>query len=140
MNWLLSCMALPGLVATADCKSLSANSHQNLGLLSFAPSNPAQIQILHEESTRPHLELGEIQAQPSNGSVSHLLIEQALQGAAAKLGANTAVIVTDHNQVTDASVTGPLWAHSGYTVSGQVIFGMATRSARPQEIAISNRL
>jgi uncharacterized protein YbjQ (UPF0145 family) len=131
IHWLSSLAVLAGLVAVTGCKTVSINSHPYLGVQSFPPSDPAQVQILREIPTRPHMQLGEVQAQPSSSSVGNPQIEQALQKAAAKLGANAVVIVADHTQVVGATVTGPLWARSVNTFSGRVISGVAIRYTQP---------
>jgi hypothetical protein len=131
INWLSSLAALTALVAVTGCKTVSTRSHQYLGVPTFAPSDPAQVQILREMPTRPHVKLGEVEAQPSSSSVGNPQIEQALQKAAAKLGANAVVIVADHSQVVGATVTGPLWAQSVNPISGRVIIGVAIRYTQP---------
>ena len=131
INWFISFAALVGLLAVTGCKTVATSAHQYLGGPTFAPTDPAQVQILRETPTRPHVKLGEVQAQPSSGSVSNQQIEQALQKAAARMGANAVVIVADHSQVVGASVTGPVWARSVYTVSGRVITAVAIRYTQP---------
>ena len=131
IHWLSSLAAVAGLVAVTGCKTVSTSSHQYLGGPAFAPSDAAQVQILREEPARPHVKLGEVQAQPSSSSVSNLQIEQALQKAAARMGANAVVIVADHSQVVGAMVTGPGWARSVNPISGRVIVGVAIRYTQP---------
>ena len=131
IHWLSSLAAVVGLVAVTGCKTVSINSHQYLGVRSFPPSDPAQVQILSEMPARPHVQLGEVQAQPSSSNVGNPQIEQALQKAAAKLGANAVVIVTDHSQVVGATVTGPGWSRSVNTISGRVIVAVAIRYTQP---------
>ncbi len=131
IHWLSSLGAIAGLVAMTGCKTVSTNSHQYLGVQTFPPSDPAQVQILREVPTRPHTKLGEVEAQPSSSSVGNPQIEQALQKAAAKLGANAVVIAADHNQVVGAMVTGPPWARSVNPISGRVIIGVAIRYTQP---------
>jgi len=131
IHWLSSLAALASLVAVTGCKTVSTSSHQYLGVQALPPSDPAQVQILREMPTRPHVKLGEVEAQPSSRSVDNLQIEQALQKAAAKLGANAVVIVADHSQVVGATVTGPLWSQSVNTISGRVIIGVAIHYPQP---------
>jgi hypothetical protein len=131
IHWLSSLAALAGLVAVTGCNTVSINSHQYLGVQNFPPTDPAQVQILREIPARPHVQLGEVQAQPSSGSVGNPQIERALQKAAAKLGANAVVIVADHAEVVGATVTGPGWARSVNTISGRVISGVAIRYTQP---------
>jgi hypothetical protein len=129
---LSSLAALAGLVALTGCKTVSTNSHLYLGEPTFPPTDPAQVEILRAEPTRPHVKLGEVQAQPSSDSVSNQQIEQALQKAAAKLGANAVFIVTDHREVVGATVTGPGWARSVNSISGRVIVAVAIHYIQPQ--------
>ena len=131
IHWFGSVAALAGLLALTGCKTVSLSSHQYLGVQTFPPSDPAQVQILREMPMRANVQLGEVQAQPSSGSVGNPQIEQALQKAAAKLGANAVVITTDHNQVVGATVTGPGWSRSVNTISGRVIVGVAIRYTQP---------
>ena len=130
-HWFGSLAVLAGLVALTGCKTVSTKSHQYLGVQTLPASDPAQVQILREMPARPHEKLGEIEAQPSSNGVGNQEIEQALQKAAAKLGANAVVIVADHNQVVGATVTGPLWAQSVNPVSARVIIGVAIRYTQP---------
>ncbi len=119
--------ALLGLVALTGCKTVSTSSHQFLGGPTYPPTAPAQVQILRTEPTRAHVQLGQVQAQPSSSSVANPQIEQALQKVAAKMGADAVVIVQDTTQVTGAFVTGPLWARSVNQVTGRVITGVAIK-------------
>ncbi len=128
---LFSFAALAGLVAVTGCNTVSTSSRQYLGGPSFPPSDPAQVQILRTEPTRPNVQLGQVQAEPSSSSVSNLQIEQALQKSAAKMGANAVVIVADRTQIMGATVSGPLWARSVNTISGRVIIGVAIRYTQP---------
>ncbi|MCX6924315.1 MAG: hypothetical protein NT154_14040 [Verrucomicrobia bacterium] len=130
-RWLSSCAAVIGLVALTGCNTVSTSSRQYLGGPTYPPSDPAQIQILRAEPTRPNVQLGQVQAEPSSDSVPSLQIEQALQKAAAKMGANAVVIVADRTQYMGTIVTGPLWARSVNTISGRVIVGVAIRYTQP---------
>ena len=130
-HWLGAIAVLARLVAVTGCKTVSTRSHQYVGSQTFPPSDPAQVQILREMPTRPHVSVGEVEAQPPSHSVGNPPIEQALQKAAAKLGANAVVIVADHTQVVGATVTGPVWAQSVNPVSGRVIVGIAIRYTQP---------
>ena len=128
---LISCAALAGLVAVTGCKTVSTSAHQYLGGPTFPPTDPAQVQILREEPKPAHVKLGEVKAQPSSEGVSNQQIEQALQKAAAKMGANAVFIVADRSEVVGATVTGPVWARSFNTISGRVIVGVAIRYKQP---------
>ncbi len=128
----LSALAvIAGLLAGTGCKTVSTRSHQYVGSQTFPPADPAQVEILREMPKRPHVSVGEVEAQPSSSGVGNPQIEQALQKAAAKLGANAVVIVADHTQVVGATVTGPVWAQSVNPISGRVIIGIAIRYTQP---------
>ena len=118
----LSLFALPG------CSSVPTSTNQALGVPTYPPNpNPASIQILTTPPTRPHVRLGDIQAEPYSESVSAAKITEALQKAAAKIGADAVVIVYDRNQVLGAMVTGPWFGRSVQTYSGRVIVGVAIK-------------
>jgi hypothetical protein len=126
-RWLVTLATAVGFLLLTGCNTVSITSHQYLGGQTFAATNPAQVEILRTAPTRPHVRLGEVQAEPSGNSVDNAKIEQALQKAAAKMGANAVVIVVDRTQVVAETVTGPLWARSIDPVSGRVIIGIAIR-------------
>ena len=115
------------LLLVTGCNTVSMNSHQYLGVPSYPPANPADIQILRKEPTRPHLQLGEVRAEPSSDSVSAEKIETALRNAAAKMGADAVVIVLDRTEVTGAMVTGPWYGRSVQQITGRVIIGVAIK-------------
>ena len=131
INWALSLAALAGLMAVTGCNTVSTTSHQYLGGPTYPPTDPATIQILRVAPTRPHVQLGQVQAEPSSDSVPNLQIEQALQKKAARMGANAVVIVADRTQVMGAVVSGPLWARSVDNITGRVIVGVAIRYTQP---------
>jgi hypothetical protein len=123
--------ALALLLTVTGCNTVSTSSHQFLGGATYPPSDPALIQILRTEPKRPHVQLGQVQAQPSSSSVGNQEIEQALQKVAAKMGADAVVVVQDTTQVTGAYVSGPLWARSVTQVTGRVIVGVAIKYTGP---------
>lgn len=124
---LAACAAVAALFLVTGCNTVSINSHQYLGVQSCPPSNPAQIQILRQEPTRPHVQLGEVRAEPASDSVSAQKIETALRKAAAKLGADAIVIVHDRTEVTGAMVTGSWYGRSVQQIMGRVIVGVAIK-------------
>lgn len=128
---LTAILAFGLLFAVTGCNTVSTSSHQFLGTQAYPPTNPAQVQILRTEPTRPHVQLGQVQAQPSSSSVPNAEIEQALQKLGSKMGADAVVIVQDTTQVTGAYVTGPLWARSVNQVTGRVIVGVAIKYTGP---------
>jgi hypothetical protein len=132
MKTMLSCLspfiAVVGLLALTGCNTVSVRTNQALGVPTYAPNpDPASIQILTTPPTRTHIRLGDIQAEPSSESVTAPKITLAVQNAAAKLGADAVVIVSDRNEVLGAVVTGPWFGRSVQTYSGRVIVGVAIK-------------
>ena len=115
------------LTLSTGCRTVAVNSHQYLGTTNYPPTDPAQVQILRQEPPQPHLQLGEIRAEPSSDSVGAQKIETALQKAAAQMGANAVVIVQDRTQITGARVTGPWYGRSVQEITGRVIIAVAIR-------------
>jgi hypothetical protein len=124
---LLSFAATAALFLVTGCNTVSVNSNQYLGVQTYPPSNPAQIQILRREPTRSHVQLGEVRAEPSSDSVGAQKIETSMRDAAAKMGADAIVIVFDRTEVTGAMVTGPWYGRSVQTITGRVIVGVAIK-------------
>jgi len=119
--------AVIALLAATGCKTVSITSTQYVGGPIYAASNPAQIQILRAPPNRPNIRLGEVTAVPSSDSVGVQLIEQKLRQAAAKMGADAVVIVSDRTQVTGAIVTGPWYGRSIQQTTAQVVVGVAIK-------------
>lgn len=119
--------AAASLMALTGCNTVSTSVRQDIGGPTFPPSNPALVQILRTPPTRPHMRLGEVQAEPSSDSVPVTEIEAALRKAAAKMGADAAVVVYDKTQTTGAYVTGPWWGRQVQTVQGRVIIAVAIK-------------
>jgi hypothetical protein len=115
------------LLAGTGCNTVSINSNQYIGVQSYPPTNPADIEILRTEPTRPNIRLGEVRAEPSSDSVSVQKIEQSLRNAAAKMGADAIVIVYDRTQVTGAYVTGPWFGRTVQQTTGRVVVGVAIK-------------
>jgi len=118
---------LVALVAVTGCRTVSVSSFQYVGGPTYAPSAPAQIQILRAPPTRPNIRLGEVRAEPSSDSVSVQQIEAKLREAAAKMGADAVVIVSDRNQVTGVFVTGPWYGRTVQQTTSRVVIGVAIK-------------
>jgi hypothetical protein len=123
--------AAVALFALTGCNTVSTSVKQDIGGPTYAPTDPAQVQILRTQPTRPHVRLGEVTAEPSSDSVPVTEIEAALQKAAAKMGADAAVVVYDKTQTTGAFVSGPWWGRSVQTVQGRVIIAVAIHYTGP---------
>jgi hypothetical protein len=127
IQYFISFIAVAMLFALTGCNTVSTSVRQDLGGPIYPPSNPDQVQILRTQPTRPHVRLGEVQAQPSSDSVPVTVIEAALRKAAAKMGADAAVVVYDKTQTTGAYVTGPWWGRQVQTIQGRVIIAVAIK-------------
>lgn len=120
-------LAAAALLAVTGCNTVSIRSNQYLGGPTYAPSDSAQIEILRSPPGRPNVRLGEVTAEPSSDKVSVEKIEASLRTAAAKMGADAVVIVSDRTQVTGAIVTGPWYGRTVQQTTGRVIVGVAIK-------------
>ena len=115
------------LLITTGCNTVSTTNTQYLGGPTYAPSDPAQIQILRAAPSRPNVRLGEVTAEPSSDNVSAQKIEASLRKAAAKMGADAVVIVSDRTQVTGAVITGPWYGRTIQQTTARVVVGVAIK-------------
>jgi hypothetical protein len=120
-------LAVSALLLATGCQTVSTSHTQDIGGPKFPPSDPAKVQILRTQPTRPHVRLGEVRAEPSDTSVDATKIEEALRKEAAKLGADAAVVVYDKTQVTGAVVMGPWWGRSIENVEGRIVIAVAIK-------------
>jgi L-amino acid N-acyltransferase YncA len=80
---------------------------------------------------RPNVRLGEVTAEPSSDSVPVQNIEAKLRQAAAQMGADAVVIVSDRTQVTGAMITGPWYGRTLQRTTARVIVGVAIKYTNP---------
>ena len=119
--------SVAALLAGAGCNTVSTNSTQYLGGPTFPPSDPANVEILRTMPTRPHIQLGEIRAEPASTSTDVVTIETAIRKKAAKMGADAAVVVVDRIQTTGAMVVGGFLNRSVETIEGRVVVAVAIK-------------
>lgn len=119
--------AVAALFVLTGCNTVSTSRTQDIGGPKFPPTDPASVQILRVQPTRPHVRLGEIRAEPSSESVDVTKIEAALRQQGALLGADAVVVVYDHTQVTGAVVVGPWYGRSVQPITGRVIVAVAIK-------------
>lgn len=93
------------LFFTCACSHVSVDVRQDLGVPTFAPTNPQSVEILRIFPARPSIQIAAISVEPT-GNPPIAEIELKLRDAAAKLGANAAVIVADRTVLMGASVSG----------------------------------
>ncbi len=75
------------MLALASCASINSQTTQFVGTPKFAAVDPASVQILHVEPTRPHLRLGEVLVDASALTGAHecgIGAEAAHRGGAAR--------------------------------------------------------
>ncbi|HVM51007.1 MAG TPA: hypothetical protein VMU04_23465 [Candidatus Acidoferrum sp.] len=113
------------LFGLTGCNTISTQSNQYVGVPTYPPTDPATVQILRTEPTRPHVRLGEVTVEPSSMSTPVPEIEAKLQKAGAKMGANAVVIVVDRTQLMGAVVTGGWYNRQVSPEMGRVIVGVA---------------
>jgi len=110
------------------CNTVSVSSKQYLGMPNYAPTDPASIQILRSAPEVPVQRLGEIYAEP-NGNPSVETIEGKMRDAAAKMGANAVVLVSDNTMRMGTLVVGPWYDRQISPEYQRVIIGVAVRYA-----------
>lgn len=130
--------------AFASCATVSATTTPYVGAPHPQPSDPAVVEILRQEPTRPHQRLGEIVVDASTDpSPSITKIEDKLRTEAGMIGADAVVVVADKVQPVAAkvqpvaiyepvevkllAVSGPWWGRSPDTVPGRRLVGVAIK-------------
>lgn len=119
-------LALAMALALTGCSFVTMRTQPYIGGPAFPPSDPAKVEILRSEPTRPHERLGEVFAEPT-GDPTVAQYEQALREGGAKMGADAVVVVYDRMQVVGSVVSGPWWAPAARPVVGRVVVGLAVR-------------
>jgi len=127
LRYLASFATAAAVFIMTGCNTVSTSQTQYLGGQTYALSDPAQIQILRATPGRPNVRLGEVTAEPSSDNVSVEKIEAALRKAAAKMGADAVVIVSDRTQVTGATITGPWYGRTIQQTTARVVVGVAIK-------------
>jgi hypothetical protein len=117
-------------VVLAGCSFVSTRLQPYVGVPAFPPTDPARVEILRAEPTRPHHRLGEVFLEPS-GDPTVAQYEQALREGGAKMGAEAVVVVYDRMQVVGTTVSGPWWAPAASPIVGRVVVGLVIRYSGP---------
>ncbi len=110
----------------SGCSYVTVDTKQFLGMPLYQPTNPATIQFLREPPMRPHIRLGEIFAEPQ-GNPPVTEIEQKMLQAAAKMGADAAVLVADRTMRMGAVVSGPWYGRQISPDFQRVIIAVAIK-------------
>ena len=131
-SWLGRLLLFLLLIITASllvsCASVDASSTQYVGVVHSPPSDPATVEILRSEPTRPHERLGEVVVDASTDPAPPVAqIEDKLKKEAAKMGADAVVIVYDQVQPVGVVVSGGYWTRTASTVTGHRLVGLAIK-------------
>jgi len=89
---------LAAAVALCGCATIDENTHAYLGSPTFAPTMPEHVQIYAAEPKVPKDALGEI-ILSIDGNPARQKIEEKLQKAGAKLGADGVFITSDRTHI-----------------------------------------
>lgn len=92
-------------VLLSGCASVSVDSQQEIGLPAYPPTSPESVQILRQPPAKPYQKIGALVARPSN-EPSVQVIELKIREAAAKIGADAVIIVSDRTVRTGVMVPG----------------------------------
>jgi len=143
-----SVIVLVAGLALASCATVSATTTPDAAAPHRQPSDPAAVEILRQEPTRPHQRLGEIVVDASSDpSPSITKIEDKLRTEGGKIGADAVVVVTDKVQPDAPKAQpvaiyepvevkllacsgpwwGPWWGRSLDTVSGRRLVAVAIK-------------
>lgn len=122
-------LVLATLSLTSGCNYVSVNTKPYLGVPLYPPTNPADVEILRTEPLRPHERLGEVTLEPT-GNPPVQEMEQKLREAAAKMGADAAVLVADRTMRMGATVSGPWYGRQISPDFQRFIIAVAIRYAR----------
>lgn len=126
MHWEFLFAASLILLIQSGCSHVSVHSHEYIGLPEFPATSPAGIEILHAPPARPHDRIGEVTLFPE-GKPSKQDIESKLKDAAAAMGADAVVIVSDSMRELGEYMTGPWWDGQINTEWGRVIVAVCIR-------------
>jgi hypothetical protein len=119
-------MACAGLFAS--CATIDATATPYVGAPHPPPTNPANVQILRTEPTRPHVRLGEIVLEATTDPAPPIeKVEAKLREEGAKLGADAVVVVLDRIQAIGGYVSGPWWGRTVETETGSKLIGVAIK-------------
>jgi hypothetical protein len=114
-------------LALSACGGVSASTRMYPGAPTFAPTDPAAVEVLRSEPALPYVRLGEITLS-LQGNPSQQALSQALQKQAALMGATAVVLVFDGSQSYGVIYSGPLWSPADPSAYGaQVLIAVAIR-------------
>ncbi len=116
------------VLAIAGCAgtNVSTTPYPNVG--DFPPTEPARVQILRAEPARPHVKLGEITVDASSSPPpTPQEVDGKLRAAAAKLGADAAVVVVDTTQPGLPVAGGTWWGRTPMSRTAREVIAVAVK-------------
>jgi len=116
-------LATAAIVGFSACYSYMGHRYY-LNTPSFAPTNPAHVQLLRQEPKRQHIQLGEVWIRPEPGMSAHF-VENSLRERASAMGADALVIVED--RYFNRYVVGYSYWHGHRAYRERDIVGVAIR-------------
>jgi hypothetical protein len=123
----LSFSLLATALALSGCGGVSASTRMYPGAPTFAPTDPAMVEVLRSEPVLPYVRLGEVTLS-LQGNPSQQELSKALQKQAAQMGATAVVLVFDGSQTYGVVYSGPLWSPADPSSYGtQVLIAVAVR-------------
>ncbi len=124
----MRCVFAAAVLAIAGCASTNVSTipYPNVG--DFPPTNPAQVQILRTEPARPHVKLGEITVDAtSSPPPTAQEVDGMLRMAAARLGADAAVVVVDTTQPGLPVASGTWWGRTPMSRAAREVIAVAVK-------------
>jgi hypothetical protein len=110
------------------CASTNVSTIPYPNVPEFPATDPAKMQILRAEPARPHVKLGEITVDVSSSPPpTPQEVDGMLRMAAAKLGADAAVIVSDTTQPALPVASGTWWGRTPMSRSAREVIAVAIR-------------
>jgi len=120
--------AAAALAIVAGCASNNVSTIPYANVPDFPATNPAQVQILRAEPTRPHVKLGEINVEASSSPPPSVQeVDGMLRSAAAKLGADAAVVVVDTTQPGLPVASGAWWSRTTTSRGAREVIAVAIK-------------
>lgn len=116
------------VLAIAGCASTNVSTipYPNVGDL--PPTEPARVQILRAEPARPHIKLGEITVDGSSSPPpTPQEVDGLLRTAAAKLGADAAVVVVDTTRPGLPVASGTWWGRTPTSRGAREVIAVAVK-------------
>jgi hypothetical protein len=114
----------PLIFLLSSCATPDTTVTPYAGAPHYPPSDPSKVEILHAEPTRPHDLLAEIVVDDYTKPPAPITeVEDKLRNAAAKIGADAAVVDSDNVESTKLVGVG----HPSSTITDRKLVGVAIK-------------